>query len=480
MLRARPIDIVAMSWRDCRDDNIPIVHRLSGLIAILFAGGCATGGAAGARSNEPSIDTHLSQIAAFRKSNHRDAALVELDRLLKRLGQAGGVETLPESTRAALDVEIRDADETVGANIGRHAAAGHPLTAEAELARRAPLLTTAAFAPTRQASAEAIRQAGQQVCQRLQETVTPELPYWGLGVSRYCEHFGVTFPPPSRAGALGSFEVTGQISGVTAVQSEAFRARVGQWLHDSLWFDEGGKAVGRGTVDGSYSATHKRQSVTLHATYKQKITTTTIGSLAPPLAPTTPRGVTPPLRRYPGTSYSTTTMDQTFPYDAEEIRGDYALGVSVKIDVGTPAPLTVNVRRGQGIKGYDHDVIFEPAGIVPRHDRVPSAAEWFDDQVESMSRKMVWALNRKFIDAHCKRASFEVNEAVRCLAVGQQAPGALAALANAIGEGAEPLVPILRPAPKPEPEAPTKKPAPAKVRPKVSSGATDDEDPIID
>ena len=456
------------------------MRRLNGLIAILFTGACATSGAAGDRPNEPSVDTRLAQIAAFRASNHRDAALAALDQLLKRVGQAGGVDALPEPTRTALEVEVRDADETVRANVGRHAAAGHPFTAAAELARRAPLLTTAAFAPTRNASADAIKQAGQQVCARLQATVTPEQPYWGLGVSRYCAHFGVTFAAPPRASALGSFEVSGQISGVTAAQSAAFRARIVEWLRGSLWFDDAGKAVARGSVEGVYTASHKRQSVTLHATYKETITTSTTGPLVPPLALPTARGGVAPAHPYPDTSYSTTTIDQTLPYDAEEIRGDYALGASVKIDVGTPVPLTVSVRRAQGIKGYDHDMTFEPAGIVPRHDHVPSAAEWFDDQVESMSLKMVWALNRKFIDAHCKRASFDVDEAARCLVVGQQPPGALAALAAAIGENAESLVAILRPAPKPEPDAPAKKPARTKARPKASGGATDDEDPIID
>ena len=152
----------------------------------------------------------------------------------------------------------------------------------------------------------------------------------------------------------------------------------------------------------------------------------------------------------------------------------------MKVDVGIPVPLTLNIRRAQGIKGYDHDVTFAPAGISPRHDQVPSAAQWFSDQVDGMSGNAIWALNRKFIAAFCKRESFAPDDAIRCLVAGQQPPGALAAVAQAIGEGAEPLVPILRPAPPPEPEAPAKKPARAKPAPKAPSGATDDEDPTID
>ena len=230
------------------------------------------------------MESQLAQIASFRASNHREAALADLDRLLKRVGENGGVQSLSPAARASLDVEIRAADETVRASVDRHLAAGHPLSGERELARLSPMLTDGAFAPTRQAGAEAIKKTGKQVCARLQETVTPETPYWGHGVSRYCEHYGVTFEAPPRSSALGSFEVSGAIGGLTNPQSAAFRARVADWLRGSLWFDPGGKTVARGTIDGKYAASLKRQTVTLHTTYRQTLRTYTANVGPRPLA----------------------------------------------------------------------------------------------------------------------------------------------------------------------------------------------------
>ena len=445
---------------------------------VLLAGGCASGSVTADRPTDESIETQLAQVASFRASKHRDAALAALDRVLRRVNQQGGAAALPPSTRAQLDAEIRGAADTVRASVDGPLAAGHPLAAEAALGRLSPLLTDAALAPARQAGADAIKKTGQESCARLQATVTPEAPYWGLGVSRYCAHFGTTFAPPPRPNALGSFEVSGTLAGLSAAQAAHLRDSVGRWLRASFWFDPDGKAVGRGSVAGSYAATFKRQTVTLHAPYKQTVGIANVSIVPPPPAPVPGKGVVVPPRLPDNTGIGWASVDQTFAYDTEETRGDYSLGASVKLDVGAPAPVTLEIRRAQGIKGYDHDVTFEPAEITPRHDDVPTSQQWFDSQIASMWGKAVWALNRKFIGAYCKRESFSADEAVRCVAAGQQPPGVMAALAQAIGEDAGSLVPLLQPPPPPKEEAPAKKPArPAQ---KASSGAVDDEEPVID
>jgi hypothetical protein len=465
------------------DDRVTGLARWirSGL-AVLLAAGCASTNVAGDLPHEPSIDAQLAQAAAFRASNHRDAALATLDRALKRVGQQGGPQALAPATRAALDTELRGADETVRAAVNVPLAAGHPLAAEATLARLAPLLAEAPLAPPRQANADAIKQTGQQVCARLQGTVTAETPYWGLGVSRYCAHFGAVFAPPPRPAALGAFEVTGTLAGLDAHQAALLRDNVTDWLRASLWFDPDGKAVGRGTVEGKYSASFRRQTTTLHAPYKQRIPVYNTSIVPPPPTPVASSGiVVPPRQPEPQSSFGVAVVDQTYAYDVEEVRGDYAIGASVKLDVGAAAPVTLEIRRAQGVKGYTHDVTFEPANITPVHDEVPSGQQWFQMQVASMWGKAVWALNRKFIAAHCKRESYGPDDAVRCAAAGQQAPGVMAALAEAIGEDAGPLVPILQPPPPPpKPEAPPRRPARAAPARKASSGAVDDEDPVIE
>ena len=441
---------------------------------MLLAAGCASGSVTADRPTDESIDTQLTQVASFRTGNHRDAALAALDRVLRRVNQQGGPQSLPPSTRAALDTEIRGAVETVRASVDGPLAAGHPLAAETALARLAPLLTDAALAPARQAGGDAIRKTGQESCVRLQATVTPELPYWGLGVSRYCAHFGATFAPPPRPNAVGSFEVSGTLGGLNAAQASHLRDSVARWLRASFWFDPEGKAVGRGTIAGNFVAAFKHQTVTLHAPYKQTLGVASVSIVPPP----PPASGSPVVTPGPASSYGWTTVDQTFAYDTEETRGDYSLGASLKLDVGAPAPVTLDIRRAQGIKGYVHDVTFEPAGITPRHDDVPTGQQWFNAQVDSLWGKAVWALNRKFIAAYCKRESFSADEAVRCVAAGQQPAGVMTGLAAAIGEDAGPLVPLLQPPPPPKEEAPVRKPA-APAR-KGSTGATDDEDPIIE
>jgi len=449
------------------DDRVrPLAPWLRTGLAVLLAAGCASVNVADAPPGEPSIDTQLAQAAGFRASNHRDAALAALDRVLKRVGQQGGPQALPPATRAALDREIRGADETVRAAVNVPLSAGQPLAAEAALARLAPLLVEAPLAPARQASADAIKQTGQQVCARLQGTVTAETPYWGLGVSRYCAHFGAAFAPPPRPAALGSFEVTGTLAGLDTAETALLRDNINDWLRASLWFDPEGQAVGRGTVAGKYAASFKRQTVTLHAQYKQRI-------------PVYSTSIVPARRA--SSNLGVAIVDQTFAYDVEEVRGDYSFGASVKLDVGAAAPVTLEIRRGQGVKGYTHDVTFEPANITPVHDEVPSGEQWFHTQVASMWGKAVWALNRKFIAAHCKRESYAPDDAVRCAAAGQQPPAVMAALAQAIGEDAGPLVPILQPPPPPpKPEAPPARRAHAAPARKASSGAVDDEDPVIE
>src|SRR5262245_9870234 len=116
-------------------------------LAILLATGCAAGNLSSNPPGDESIDTLLAQTASFRTSNHRDAALASLDRALRRVNQQGGLQALPPATRAALETEVRAADETVRAAISGPLADGHPLGAEAALGRLTPLLTDAALAP---------------------------------------------------------------------------------------------------------------------------------------------------------------------------------------------------------------------------------------------------------------------------------------------------------------------------------------------
>ena len=41
------------------------------------------------------------------------------------------------------------------------------------------------------------------------------------------------------------------------------------------------------------------------------------------------------------------------------------MNVSVHLELPTQSSVTLRLKRAEGVKGYEHDVSFEPAGISP-------------------------------------------------------------------------------------------------------------------
>ena len=138
--------------------------------------------------------------------------------------------------------------------------------------------------------------------------------------------------------------------------------------------------------------------------------------------------------------------------------------------------MTLKLKRAEGAKGYEHDVTFEPAGISPRHDRISTAEEWVDAQLDGFATRVTWALNRKFLRTYCARPQYTVEEAAHCFMAGQKPPAAMAVLTGALGDRADSALELLRPAP-PAPEA--RKTAPTRPAPRAQSSPADDEDPIV-
>ena len=154
------------------------------------------------------------------------------------------------------------------------------------------------------------------------------------------------------------------------------------------------------------------------------------------------------------------------------------MNVSVHLELPTQSSfVTLRLKRAEGVKGYEHDVSFEPAAISPRHDWISTAEEWVDAQLDGFATRVTWALNRKFLKTYCARPQYTVEEAAHCFMAGQQPPAAMAAPSDALGDKAESALEILRPTP-PAPEA--RKTAPTKPAPRTRYRAPlDDEDPIV-
>jgi hypothetical protein len=422
------------------------------------------------RARDHAATRELSEMASFRANGHVDAALASLDRLLKQLAEWGGPGALSRASRAALDREV-EASRAFVRNVGADACgAGHPLAAQAELARLAPLLAHAELADARDAATARVRDTGRQVCARVQGKVSSNAPnaHFGVVVARYCAHFDVTFEPPPLTDGLATFELTGAVSGPAKGATERVHARVGDWLRASAWYERGGRGSARGSVQGKLEATVEHRTVQLHAPYHDRIVTETGTTEKSAALPTELRAF---LDKNSATSV--TEVDRDYAYEAEEHRGHYDLGVKVTLDLGA-APVTFTLQRVENLKGYEHSAAFAPAGVEPRHETVPSPDEWLDRQLERMSTKAIAVLNHKFVATYCAPGATSLEDASRCVAAGQRTPAAVRAVAEAFGENADQLLPLLRP---PAPPAPPGARAPA---PKPKPRVEDDENVVID
>jgi hypothetical protein len=438
------------------------------------------------RARDRFAEAEIARIQAFRAGKHGEAALVEVTVLLKQVRAWGGREALSAVTGSSLDLALAATREQLASLIDSDLAAGHPLSAEATLARLAPLLAQPELALARDGVANKVRAKGQELCARFRGTALADSPHWDLTVDRYCAHFGASARPIATEPVVPAFDLTLNVKGMNPAQAAALRARVIAWVRASIWNDPARGTMGRGTVDGTVEASFRRQTIALHAPYEEE----TVGSvmiqngdstIGRPLstAPGSP-GAVAPVVPVPGLVLPITNkVTREFTVDAEEVRGSYAMNLTIKLDIGTPVPVTLKLQRAGHEKGYEHDATFEPAGISPRRDHVPSAEEWVNSQLDGFATRVTWALNRKFVRAACERARYSVDEAARCLVAGVKPAAAIATLTEALGENAELVMTLLHPAPVEvlaEKPARTKAPTPPRPHP---GAAGDDEDPIV-
>ena len=411
------------------------------------------------------VNEELTRIRAFRSGGHHEAELAEWERLLKQVDGWGGHGALSPEWQTALVAESSTSGEAMVRLVDVDLGAGRPLAAEPLLGQFKPLLAHAEFGQARATVGGKVRGKGQEVCARLQTTATADTPNWALIVTRYCGHFGSAgSTPPAIPAPAPPMELTGTVKGMSAEQVARLRSRVAEWVEASLWSDPSAGEAGRGhiggTIGGVVESSFRRTTVTLHAPYEDTIKTSVVGTVG----------------RQTAFAYGSSKVMREYAYEAEEVRGDFGMNVSVHLELPTQSSMTLKLKRAEGVKGYEHDVSFEPAGISPRHDRISTAEEWVDAQLDAFATRVTWALNRKFLKTYCARPQYTVEEAAHCFMAGQKPPAAMAVLTGALGDKAESALEILRPTP-PAPEA--REPAPTKTAPKTQAGHADDEDPIV-
>jgi hypothetical protein len=416
------------------------------------------------RARDRFVDEELNRIRAFRAGGHAQAELAEWERLLKQIDGWSGPAALSPALQSALGVESSLSGEAMVRLVDVDLGAGRPLAAEAILDHFKPLLAHAEFARAREKTAGKLLATAREDCARLLPTATAETPYWGLVVTRYCGHFGLTGSSTLPSPSPSPVEITGTVRGMSAEQVARLRARIVEWIQASLWNDPTARQAARGTIAGVVESSFQRQTVTLHAPYEDTIRTSAVGSVG----------------RQTAFLYGSSKVMREYAYEAEELRGHYGMNVSVQLELPAQSSVTRKLKRAEDVKGYEHDVTFEPAAIFPRRDRISTAPEWVDAQLDRFATRVTWALNRKFLKTYCARSQYTVEEAARCLVVGQKPPAAMAVLTGALGDRAESAMEILTPSPPASAEhekSPSK--TPPKKAPVAQTGSADDEDPIV-
>src|SRR5204863_4671159 len=91
-----------------------------------------------------------------------------------------------------------------------------------------------------------------------------------------------------------TFEITGAVAGPAKGATERIRARVGDWLRSSAWYERGGQGSARGSVEGKLDGSVEHRSVTLHATYRDRVVTETGTNEQSATLPTLVRGALDP------------------------------------------------------------------------------------------------------------------------------------------------------------------------------------------
>jgi hypothetical protein len=430
------------------------------------------------RSHDRYVATQAPRIDALLAGQRTDAALAMLGGLLKDVDDWGGPSQLSGPAQDALRATVAGAQKVVR-DVGAAAlTSGRPLTVEADLARLSPLLRPAELAAARDDAAASIRTAGQQTCARLR--ASPASPNWALIVARYCAHFGDGAAPPLAASSPAPLAVAGGVAGLSRAGADLLRARLDEWLRASLWARVGDPPPARASMGGKFEVSFQRASVTLHAPYEATVTSHTTldrNPLAEDLANAF-RSVNLPAH---GDATTRGQVTSVYAYDAEESRGRYSLNAQVTFDLGPGGPTVVNLRREENLKAYEHDVTFEPAGIFPRHDSIPSGEAWLPMQLDRARPLALRTLNRQFLATFCGRRTYELEDAARCLVVGPNA-AATKTVAATIGDDEQRLTAILVPPPPPAPKEnePAARPAPRRRARPAQSGATDEENPTVE
>jgi len=404
---------------------------------------------------------------------HRDASR---DGALAQLRVAYHAAPTPEAAAVVLDELLahRDAwsrsigiaaevDQTgmylTGLVAGRTAATG-PLAGEDIVHRHAALLARADFRDRRALLGAITTGAAQARCAAL----ATDTPYLTWLVDRYCGHFGIArgdaLPLPELRGGL---VVTGEIAGVTDDQRAHLVDALGGAFRGSVWFAPGAPTVAA-RLEGSVAQTVESHEVELAAGWTETVSYTedehTQEAYQEPYEDTEQVMVTNQVpcgdttcpetswESHSVTKYRTAYRDVTtsvtkyrdeprvFRYRAMQSTARDTAGLRVHGELADAAVDDDFVERG-----YDHDVVFAPAGVAPQRPHLLSFPQLVYREQQRLAAALRGALDAQFVARFCAEASFTPETAARCTYGDPAHPPApaRAALATVVG-GDEPYL----------------------------------------
>lgn len=431
----------------------------------------------------------------------RRAALVERVRraaTLREAGnEAGSLEVLREAlarrdaweasldaqTRALLESELAAQGRALReAVLGRLKSEG-PLRAERALATRAETLRIAELAPLGEELGAALKAAGQDTCAALQRDPGLQGPYGTWWVARSCAHWQVALAPVPLPGLMGRLALDGALAGAPSTPLE----RLGAVFRSSPWYDAAAADAAHARLSGHYAAQLKREPVTAQHSYTAMVLHTEREQYQDPQqvpyqaaesysvqvpysdhesytyscgsnrtctgSRTVTRYRTEHRTRYVTryrTEYRTQWRNVTrhrpeprvYNHPAEKLTADYAADALLTVVLATQEaePLRLEAKGQLQRTELEHAEANPAVNLAPHPSTLPTGPVWLEGVYGELELRLRNALQQRWLEAHCQRPRYSLEEAARCAYGAAAPPAAVAqALATALGEDPEHL-----------------------------------------
>lgn len=322
-----------------------------------------------------------------------------------------------------------------------------------------------------------LRTAAQATCAAHLPAEPEAFPFLTSLLLPYCEWFGAPVPAPPALGLASGVDVAVTIEGLAEPQIKAAQTAVAAAFLESPWYDPATPRQLRGLVSGlneyrftarperlsadwtetiPYLATETYQeSYTDYEHYTQQVPYTvhrtetySCGSFkehrtctrSVPSTQYRMESRTRPVTKY-RTATRTVTRYRDEPrvhyYNATRRSGDYEARWLTQLELelipgATPFLFTEQAKVSQ--YGYDHDEVFEAAGVTPGRANLMTPDRWFDYVRGDLASKLGEQLSMKWQVSFCQLPSYSLETAARCARGSVPPPEARAALRQLFGD----------------------------------------------